>query len=281
VTSNRNRRAAARARLERDRALRAEVARRRRRTRTIIAASAAAVVLVGAVVWVAVANSGDDKKKGKASPKANPSASASSSGCNYRPLVDPSASGSPEPTPSGVREVGKPAADVPRSGKQIMAVTTNQGLIKVEMDLSKVPCTAASFTHLAGTKFYDNTKCHRIVPSIGALQCGDPAGTGAGGPTYRFADENLPVNRRPAYAAGSVAMANTGQPESNGSQFFFVFKDSDLQPQYTLIGKVIEGMDVLKKIADAGIAAGAQSPNEGPPKLETVIQSLTVSAPAA
>lgn len=281
MTSNRDRRAAARARLERDMAARADAAHRRRRTRTIIAASAAAVVLLGAVVWVAIWQSGDKGKKPKAGASPGPSASASSSGCNYRPLVDPSASGSPEPVPSGVKEVGKPSSDVPRSGKQIMTITTNQGVVKIEMDLSKVPCTAASFAYLAGKHFYDNTKCHRIVPSIGALQCGDPAASGTGGPTYRFGDENLPVNKRPAYSAGTVAMANSGQPETNGSQFFFVFKDSDLQPQYTVIGKVVEGLDVIKKIGDAGIAAGAASPNEGAPKLETVIQTLTVSAPAA
>jgi len=289
VTSNRDRdrRAAARARLERDMAMRAEAARRRRRLQTIIASAAAGVVMVGAIVWIAVASSGDDDGKPGAGASASPGASGASpagsksSGCDYKPVADPSASPSPQPAPPGAREVGKPSTDVPRTGKQIMTVTTNQGLVKVEMDLTKVPCTAASFAHLASKKFYDNTKCHRLVPGIGALQCGDPSGDGTGGPTYRFGDENLPVNRRPAYPAGVVAMANSG-PDTNGSQFFFVYKDSDLQAQYTIIGRIVEGLDVVKKVAEAGHdGAYEPQPGGGKPKTEVVIQSLTVAAPAA
>jgi len=283
VTSNRDRdrRAAARARLEREMALRADAARKRRRTQTIIAGGAAAVVLVGAIVWIAIAASGDD-----GDPTVSPSAESSSSAptsCDYRPLIDPSASGSasPEPLPSGAKEVGKPDANVPRSGKQIMTIVTNLGEIQIEMDLSKTPCTAASFAYLAGKKFFDNTKCHRLVPDIGALQCGDPSGTSSGGPTYRFADENLPTNRRPAYPEGVVAMANGG-PDSNGSQFFFVYKDSPLQAQYTLWGKIIKGLDIIKKVGEGGDdGAYAQQSGGGHPNTEIIFQNVTVSAPSA
>ena len=102
---------------------------------------------------------------------------------------------------------------MPRSGYQVFTFETNLGVIKVESDLSKTPCTAASIAYLASKGFYDNTSCHRLVPAIFALQCGDPAGTGAGGATYRFADENLPKDKLPAYHAGDVAMANQGQPD--------------------------------------------------------------------
>jgi peptidyl-prolyl cis-trans isomerase B (cyclophilin B) len=265
-------------------AARAEAARRRRRVQTIVAATAAGIVLVGAIVVITVVMSDDDKKSANPSASAGPSASATDAGCVYRPLIDPSASasGPPPSMPAGVKEVGKPdAAAVVRTGKQVMTITTGQGVIKVEMDLTKVPCTAASFAYLAGKKFFDNTKCHRLVPSIGALQCGDPTGDGTGGPTYRFKDENLPVNRRPAYPEGVVAMANAGA-DTNGSQFFFVYKDTDLQPQYTILGRVTEGLDVVKKIGEAG-HDGAFEPNPGGghPKTELKFDTVTVTPASA
>jgi peptidyl-prolyl cis-trans isomerase B (cyclophilin B) len=260
-------------------ALRADAAHQRRRTQTIIAGGAAAVVLVGAIVWIAIAAGGsDDKGDPTVAPNPSDSASAAPTSCDYKPLVDPSASGSPEPLPTTVKEVGKPEAGVPRSGKQVMTITTNIGEIQIEMDLSKTPCTAGSFAYLAAKKFFDGTKCHRLVPDIGALQCGDPAGDGTGGPTYRFGDENLPVNRRPAYPEGVVAMANAG-PDTNGSQFFFVYKDSPLQAQYSLFGKVIKGLDIVKKVGEGGDdGAYAQQAGGGHPKVEITLQTVTVSA---
>jgi peptidyl-prolyl cis-trans isomerase B (cyclophilin B) len=258
-------------------ALRADVARKRRRTQTIIAGVAAGVVLVGAIVWVVIAATGDDGTP-SASPSDAPSSSAPSE-CLYRPLVDPSSSASPsaQPMPPGAKEVGKPEPNVPRTGKQVMTMVTNQGTIKVEMDLAKTPCTAGSFAYLASKKFFDNTKCHRLVDDIGALQCGDPVGDGTGGPTYRFGDENLPVNRKPAYPEGGVAMANAG-PDTNGSQFFFVYKDSPLQAQYSLFGKITEGLDIVKKIGAGGDdGAYAQQAGGGHPKIEIIFQTVTVT----
>lgn len=280
MTSNRDRdrRAAARARLEREMALRADAARQRRRTQTIIAGGAAALVLVGAIVWIAIAVGGDGENADPTvAPDASGSVSASPTSCDYKPLVDPSSSASAEPLPASVKEVGKPEANVPRSGKQVMTINTNLGEIAIEMDLAKTPCTAGSFAYLAGKKFFDNTKCHRLVADIGALQCGDPGGDGTGGPTYRYGDENLPVNRRPAYPEGAVAMANAG-PDTNGSQFFFVFKDSPLQAQYSLFGKITKGMDIIKKVAEGGDdGAYAQQAGGGRPKTEIVFQTVTVS----
>ena len=260
-------------------ALRADSARHRRRTQTIIAGGAAALVLVGAIVWIAIAVGGDEENSDPTvAPGASGSASASPTSCDYKPLVDPSASGSPEPLPSTVKEVGKPEANVPRTGKQVMTIATNLGDIQIEMDLAKTPCTAGSFAYLAGKKYFDNTKCHRLVADIGALQCGDPGGDGTGGPTYRFGDENLPTNRRPAYPEGVVAMANAG-PDTNGSQFFFVFKDSPLQAQYSLFGKITKGLDLIKKVAEGGDdGAYAQQAGGGRLKTEIIFQSVTVSA---
>jgi peptidyl-prolyl cis-trans isomerase B (cyclophilin B) len=224
---------------------------------------------------------GNDKKKSKtASPGA--STSATPTGCSWKPKVDPSASPAPAPPPGSIKDVGTPpATGEPRTGSQTMTITMNVGTVEVQVDTAHAPCTAASFTYLAGKKFFDNTPCHRLTTSgIYVLQCGDPSGTGAGGPSYEFADENLPTDKRPAYAAGTVAMANAGAG-TNGSQFFIVYKDLDqLPPNYTVWGKVTKGLDVVQKVADAGVTPADQSnPGDGKPKTAVTIESLTVTAP--
>jgi peptidyl-prolyl cis-trans isomerase B (cyclophilin B) len=114
---------------------------------------------------------------------------------------------------------------------------------------------------------------------IHVLQCGDPSATGTGGPTYRFGDENLPENRRPAYPAGTVAMANSG-PGTNGSQFFIVYKDTELPPNYTIFGRVIEGLAIVEDVAKAGVTPGeGGQPGDGKPNKAVRIQDLTLTAP--
>ncbi len=283
MATNRERqqRAAARARLEREMTVRAEAAQKRRRTQAVIGAGAAVLVVVVGVVLL-VTLTGSDKKK-SSTAGASPSTSASPTGCVWKPKVDPSASPAAAPPPGSVKDVGTPpASGEPRSGTQTMTLTLNVGTVEVEVDTAHAPCTAASFTYLAGKKFFDNTPCHRLVTEgIYVLQCGDPSGTGAGGPSYEFADENLPTDKRPAYPAGTVAMANAGAG-TNGSQFFIVYKDVDqLPPNYTVWGKVTKGLDVVQKVADAGVTpADPSNPGDGKPKMAVNIQSLTMSAPA-
>ena len=276
MTPNRDRqRTAARARLEREMSERAETARQRRRRNQAILGVSVAVVLVAAGVVVAVlAFGGDDDGK---KPTAG---SSSAAACVWTPRVDPSAPAD-QPKPA-VKDVGTPPkTGEPRSGKQVMTMNTSLGVIKIEMDTAKTPCTSASFTYLAGKKFFDGTSCHRLAPAIGALQCGDPQGDGTGGPSYEFGDENLPVNQRPAYPKGYVAMANGG-PGTNGSQFFFLYKDADLDPNYTVFGRVTEGMDVIEKVGAAGDdGAYDPSPGGGHPKTKLTFTSITVSPPAA
>jgi len=126
---------------------------------------------------------------------------------------------------------------------------TTQGVITVRMLTSQAPCTTFSFRFLASRGYYNLTHCHRLtVQGIYVLQCGDPTGTGSGGPGYAFNDENL---AGATYPAGTVAMANAG-PDTNGSQFFFTWKDTTLAPDYTPFGTVTGGLDVLQKIAAAG-----------------------------
>ncbi|MGH3157644.1 MAG: peptidylprolyl isomerase [Streptosporangiaceae bacterium] len=132
----------------------------------------------------------------------------------------------------------------------VVRMYTTQGLIVWEALTNAAPCTTFSFRFLAQHGYYNGTHCHRLVTKeIYVLQCGDPTGTGSGGPGYKFNDENL---TGATYPAGTVAMANAG-PDTNGSQFFFCTKANTLlAPDYTPFGVVIQGMNVLRKIAAAG-----------------------------
>ncbi len=227
-------------------AARRESARRKRVLQAYIGAGVAGAVVLGAVVWIIVAAVSGGEEPTPQATAAGP--------CVYLEDVQPTAdpSGSPIPLPSGVKDVGKPPAEPPSSGFQVITMETNLGKVEVEMDLSKARCTANSIAYLASKGFYDNTSCHRLVTSIFALQCGDPSGTSSGGPTYRFDNENDQQGKLPAYHAGDVAMANTGQPGSNGSQFFFLYETSGLPGGYSLFGRVITGLDIIKQVAAAG-----------------------------
>ena len=149
-------------------------------------------------------------------------------------------------------------------------IVTNCGTITVALDGKAAPHTVNSFVFLAGKHYFDNTKCHRLTTSgIFVLQCGDPTGTGTGGPGYQFRDENL---KGATYPAGTVAMANAG-PGTNGSQFFFVYADTSLPPNYTPFGKVTSGLDILKAIA----AKGSNPPGDGAPNQPVSITSFTTT----
>lgn len=255
-------------------ATRQETARRKRLLQARIGAGVAGVVVISAVVWIIVASTGGSSEQ----TVANSTPTATS--CTWVdsvPPADPTASPGTTPSlPEGIKDVGKPAIDPPRSGFQVLTFTTNEGVIKVEMDLSKTPCTSASLAYLAEKGFYNNTSCHRLVDGIYALQCGDPSGTGSGGATYSFGNENLPTGKMPTYHAGDVAMANTGQPDSNGSQFFFLWDNSQLPADYSLWGHVIEGFDIVKKIAAGGDdGAFAEQAGGGHPKLPLSFTTVT------
>jgi peptidyl-prolyl cis-trans isomerase B (cyclophilin B) len=265
-------RAAARARLEKEMAERSAAARKRRQRQAVIGAALALVVVAAGTVWLVTALGDDDGTKTQA-------AGPGTTSCVW----NPDASGNPN-----VKDVGTPPTQVPNVGKKVMTIDTNLGPIQVAIDLSKTPCTAASFAHLASKKFWDGTKCHRLVNAaeFKVLQCGDPNAKGkgyretdgAGGPTYKYAEENLPVDKEPAYPAGVIAMAKTQDPASTGSQFFMVFGDTKLPAQYTVLGTITRGLDIVKKVGAAGDdgAFKAQA-GGGHPKLETVIKTLTIA----
>lgn len=143
---------------------------------------------------------------------------------------------------------GLPPSTPDRRPYTALMVTT-QGTIGFAAETSAAPCTTNSFAFLAQHGYYDLTHCHRLtLQGIYVLQCGDPTGTGSGGPGYQFDDENL---SGATYPAGTVAMANAG-PDTNGSQFFICWKASPLPPLYTPFGTITSGMAALQKIAAAG-----------------------------
>ena len=166
-----------------------------------------------------------------------------------------------------------PPAAEPNSGTEDVTLSLTGGDVTIAMDRAKTPCTVGSFVHLAKAGYFDNTKCHRLTTTDGlkVLQCGDPSGTGSGGPGYTFADETNPSM---TYPAGTVAMANAGA-NTNGSQFFLVYADSQLPPNYTVFGKITSGLDVLTKIGAAGVSGGG---DDGAPASPVTISKVAVGS---
>lgn len=260
-------RAAARARLERQMAEKLEQARKRKQRNAIIGAAAALVVVVASAAWI-ISMVGGEKQD-------DPTVGAPAGDCQW---FDEDTAANPN-----LKDVGRPPVDVAKNGTQAMTIETNKGTIEVEVNTAKAPCTAASMTYLAGQKFFDDTKCHRLTTEgIKVLQCGDPSATGAGGPTYKLAEENLPNFTDPKlnYPAGTIAMAKTQAPNSTGSQFFIVYGDTELPGDYTVLGKITKGLDVVEKIGAKGaVGEDGKATPDGKPKEEVVIKTLTVSAP--
>ncbi|MFF1465201.1 peptidylprolyl isomerase [Streptomyces sp. NPDC058330] len=257
VSSDQRRRQLAREKFERQQQRREEARRRTRRLTAIIASSVAVVAVIGVGAYLSL--DGDDDAKDVADAAASPSAS-------------------PSPTPSSEPE---PAMKIDKKATYTMSLKTSQGDIAVEMDAAKTPHTTNSFKSLADKGFFDGTKCHRLTTEgIFVLQCGDPQGDGTGGPGYTIPDENLTALGKAGddgavtYPAGSVAMANTGQPDSGGSQFFLVYKDTQLPPTYTPFGTMDDtGLKAVKKIAEAGAEGGAP---DGAPKKAVEVEKVTV-----
>jgi peptidyl-prolyl cis-trans isomerase B (cyclophilin B) len=277
----------ARAKAERQVARRAAAARRRRQWQAGIGGAVVLVLAVVGAIWAAGGFKPTPKKPDD---------------CAWTAL-DTSVN-------TDAKDVGMPPTrDIPQSGSKYLQITTSQGVISAVLDLAKAPCTVASMSYLASKNFFDNTKCGRLVTTgTFLLQCGDPSATGKGGPAYRFKTEWVPPAATPSsepaaspsaspappantYSRGMLAMYNEQSPDSNGSQFFIVYKDSPLPASYTVFGTVVGGLDVVDKIAAGGSdgafdqpdASGAPGIGGGHPKIETVIQTFTITdtAPTA
>jgi len=298
VPTNEQRRATAKRKLERQLEKRAEK-ERKRRLYTIIGSAVAAVVVIGAVVATIVITNRDPAGQTTAAPSSTPSTSSEASPLDapepgkagaLPPFQAPEGLGGDCQYPASAEAASKPNK-APRTGKvptepaQVSAsMATNQGNIGLQLDNAKSPCTVNSFASLAQQGFFDGTPCHRLTTSesLAVLQCGDPSGVGTGGPGYQFANE-YPTNQyqpddpkltEPVlYPRGTLAMANAG-PGTNGSQFFLVFKDSQLPPNYTVFGTIDEtGLATLDKIAAGGTVDGGP---DGAPKLDVNVKSIAL-----
>jgi peptidyl-prolyl cis-trans isomerase B (cyclophilin B) len=262
-----------------------------RRQRTIVAVTAALSVLVVIGVVVLLAIRGDDTSPASQpsdSPSATtpaapekpssiptaiapapkrPTALPASVSCTYKKSAEPAA-----------KKVNPPAnAKVTATGKQTVLLDIAVGKIKLGLDKALAPCTVNSFVSLAKQKYFDNTVCHRMTVGAGlqVLQCGDPTGTGSGGPGYSFNDEIWPTLK---YGRSYLAMANSG-PNTNGSQFFIVYGDASvLQAKYTVFGTVdASSLAVIDKVAKAGVTAEQPGSGDGKPVMQVTIKTATVS----
>ena len=185
----------------------------------------------------------------------------------------PAASAAPrEPvkicTKATSRPHSSPSIMQPKTVAKVLPTTftfiTNCGNIVVETVGAKAPQTLTALATLASLGFYNATLCHRLTTQgLYVLQCGDPTATGRSGPVFNrkawtgIPDENLPVGETITYPAGTLAMANSGK-NTNGSQFFFVYEDSALNPYYTVWGHISSGLEILQAIAGAGAAKQGQ-----------------------
>jgi peptidyl-prolyl cis-trans isomerase B (cyclophilin B) len=267
VPTNKQRRQAAQRHLQRQLERRAELARKRRRNLLIGVVVAAVVVVAGAALLIAGIGGGKTSTAagGTTSASASPTVDGSDGTCDFKADT----SGNPN-----LKDVGTPPAQVPTSGLVNLTMTTNFGPIGLVLDQAKAPCAAASFVYLTKQKFFDGTPCHRETSSDGlkVLQCGDPSGSGSGGPSYTFPTQ---VTGSETYPRGTLAMANSGQG-TDGSQFFLVYGDSQLSPDYTVVGTIDDaGLKVLDTIAANGNNA-ANGAGDGAPNQPVTITSMTL-----
>ncbi|NIK62227.1 peptidylprolyl isomerase [Kribbella shirazensis] len=257
----------------------------RRRQRRNLAVTVSAIVAVVAVlvgVFVVFGIGGDDEPVASTAAPENKPASiptamapapkrptplASEVTCTYTKTAEPAS-----------KKVDLPATGKTKaSGTSKVSLNTSIGDLQLSLDSALAPCAVKNFLSLVGQKYFDDTKCHRLTVGAGlqVLQCGDPTGSGSGGPGYSFADEVFPTLK---YGRGTLAMANSGA-NTNGSQFFIVYGDaSGLTPQYTAFGTIDEpSLKLIDKVAEAGVTP-QNGPQDGSPITPVDIKSATAAA---
>jgi len=179
------------------------------------------------------------------------------------------ASGSP------ARKVSLPPSTPDTKATYVATIATNRGPIVIDLLNGKSPCTVNSFISLADQGFFNRTPCPRISTSGGLyiLQCGDPTGTMQRGPGYAFGSENL---TGATYNAGTVAMVSSNAPDTNGSQFFMVYRNSTLAPSYTPFGQIVSGLNILQNVGNRGFGPPLSQAGGGAPKESVEIESVTI-----
>ncbi len=277
----------ARERYQRRLAREADHQARVRRMTQVTAGGVVVLVIVAVVVVgvIALTHSSHSSATPLASPSATPAATTPaatpSATSSASPSASPSATTVKEPathctytseTTSSKKISGLPPSTPDFKATYQATITTNRGVIVIDLLNSKATCTVNSFVYLAQQSYFSNTTCHRLTTTgIFVLQCGDPTGTGTGGPGYEFSDENL---AGAAYPAATVAMANAG-PNTNGSQFFLVYKNTPLPPSYTPFGTIVSGLNVIQQVAKAG-SDNSNGTGDGHPKEKVEIESVTI-----
>lgn len=255
------------------------------RVRSALLAATATLGLVGALTACAPPGGGDATPTARpdspsvsgvpvsGTPSSGATASATPLAADGAPAAAASVTCAYPKSGEPARPVDPPETRAPASGTAAVTLSFAAGDVVVTMDRAKAPCTVNSFESLAGQGFYTGTRCHRLADNgLFMLQCGDPTGTGTGGPGYRFADEVDPAS---VYSAGTVAMANSG-PDTNGSQFFLVYQDSKLPAAYTIFGHLDPASTaVVSKMAaegqDGSYGDGTGRPNN--PAAITAVRS--------
>ncbi|MGH3412014.1 MAG: peptidylprolyl isomerase [Marmoricola sp.] len=241
--------------------------------------TSAAVVLLFPLLGLVAACGGSSGKDASASPAATHSSAASGAACHYV-----------EDGLKPARKVKLPPGNPVTRKPTTATLQTNRGTIRMTLSADETPCTVNSFLSLARQGYFDHTTCHRLTTSgIYVLQCGDPTGTGTGTPGYRFANEMIVNDSRLqpcrkvntvqgrqqvcTYPAGTVAMANTGKPDSNGSQFFLVYRNSELPPTYTVFGRMnATGLHVVESVAKKGVRGDS---GDGTPRQRVEIRKVS------
>ena len=289
MTTNAERREAAKRKLEQELERRAQQ-EKQRRLFTVVASVAAIAVAAGLVAWFVLGN-----KDAATTASSTTSSSTGAAPTELKRGGDgqlpafkaPAGLGAncqyPAAAPAGKKVDPPKTGKVPTDPATVsVSMATDQGNIGLILNNAEAPCTVNSFASLAQKGYFNDTVCHRLTtaPSLGVLQCGDPTGSGSGGPGYQFANE-YPTNQYPTgdpalgkpvlYPRGALAMANAG-PNTNGSQFFLVYKDSQLPPNYTVFGTIDStGLATLDKIAKAGVSGGGE---DGKPATEVKVKSV-------
>ncbi|MFF0312505.1 peptidylprolyl isomerase [Streptosporangium sp. NPDC004379] len=267
-----------------ERQMKRRTERETRAKRVAVIGTTAGVVLVvgGVVAAIALIGGGDSDATSAASASGSPSPATSASEGPKPAAFDPATGtcGYVPDTEGAAKNVGMPPAKVDTSPKA-MTLKTNRGDIVIQVSADKTPCTVNSFAFLAKKDYFNGSKCHRLgSEQFPVLQCGDPLAKadgksqtdGQGGPGYRFVNENLDGAK---YTRGVVAMANSGA-DTNGSQFFIVYGDTQLPPNYTPFGTVTKGMEIIDEVNKGGVITPGPD-GTGAPKETVEIKNVTMS----
>jgi peptidyl-prolyl cis-trans isomerase B (cyclophilin B) len=198
---------------------------------------------------------GDDTAQDPAAGGTSASVGAAPQGSEPPPDVD--CEYTPDEQIPAAKEVDPPSPEPVVGGELRATLDTTLGAFQVTLDAASAPCTVNSFVSLTQQGYYDDSPCHRLTTleegGIAVLQCGDPTGTGTGGPGYTYGDE---LSGTESYGPGTLAMANRG-PDTNGSQFFVVYDETPLPPSYTVFGSVDQaGIDAITELAAQGTVPG-------------------------